>query len=31
MLSTILAPDVSLFPDTGKAAVLTDVPPGATR
>lgn len=28
MLSTMLAPDVSLFPDTGKVVVVTDIPPG---
>jgi uncharacterized cupin superfamily protein len=28
MISTMLAPDVSLFPDTGKMVVVTDVPPG---
>jgi hypothetical protein len=28
MISTMLAPDVSLFPDTGKVVVVTDVPPG---
>jgi uncharacterized cupin superfamily protein len=28
MLSTMFEPDVSLFPDTGKVVVVTDVPPG---